>query len=200
MLRTPLFWTSGRSCHKLNLELEFLSKLICGGALFSTVLVGSASDGVSSLGEVSSGSVCESCSRLVSISSRVDLSRYSWYKSPRKEHNRSERLQLNERVEKYLGKSNCFALVHLSRGKRYPFHAEWKANYGIPISARSGNYKWKTISKSKVLLTICSHKTFSNTVRWIHDHSEDIKEAICQASKCFLNLDFLCYITMLQVI
>lgn len=110
MLRTPLLRISGRSCHKLNLELEFLSKLICGGALLSVVLVGSASDGVSSLGELSSGSVCESCSRLVSISWRVDLSRYSWYKSPRRQHNRSERLQLNKRVDTYCGKGYLFCI------------------------------------------------------------------------------------------
>lgn len=168
MLRTPLLRISGRSCHKLNLELEFLSKLICGGALLSVVLVGSASDGVSSLGELSSGSVWESCSRLVSISWRVDLSRYSWYKSPRRQHNRSERLQLNKRVDTYCGKGYLFCICSpQQRWERSP--PCWAEK---PITAflfqpevETMWNKWKAISKSTVLSTICSHKTLSNTVR-----------------------------------
>lgn len=111
IFRTPLLLTSGRSCHKLNLEVEFLSKHIWGTALLSSVFVASVCDAVSSVAVHSSASVCESCSRLVSISWRVDLSRYSWYKSPTK-HQSTQICSLNvyysSRAMSWSSNSSCY--------------------------------------------------------------------------------------------
>lgn len=185
MLRIPLLRISGRSCHKLNLELEFLSKLNCGAALLSGVLAGSVSGGVSSLGELSSGSVCESCSRLVSISWRVDLSRYSWYKSPRRQHNRSERLQLNKRTEEYCGNGGLCCPGSPQQEWGIALCTEIKSHAGCSYFNQQCKPYIEAMPKSETLLTIPNRVL---TVRWTHDQVGGVKEecfVIYQASKCF---------------
>lgn len=123
IFRTPLLLTSGRSCHRLNLEVVFLSKLIWGTALLSTVFVASVSDGVSSEAKRSSGSLCESCSRLVSISWRVDLSRYSWYKSPRKQQDTRALLTKPTGILKSICMCCAISFEHVGIDSYWQFHS-----------------------------------------------------------------------------
>lgn len=164
MLRIPLLRISGRSCHKLNLELEFLNKLICGAALLSGVLAGSVSGGVSSLGELSSGSVCESCSRLVSISWRVDLSRYSWYKRPRRQYNRSFGHSWTKELQKSTaGMEGCAALAHPSRDEGYPLCTATKSHAASSYFNQQCIPHVEAIPKSETLLAIFHPKQCANS-------------------------------------